>query len=108
MLVLARQIYEKHDFDFFVEILIESPRALIVLFGVFYQRTDAVESARAAAWYMELRTAMIAAGYPPYRETPQSSPHVFDDNPVTSEMMSSIKGALDPNRVIAPGRYGIR
>jgi 4-cresol dehydrogenase (hydroxylating) len=108
VLAIARPIYEKHDFDFFVEILIEGPRALILLFGLFYQRNDPVESQRASAWFTEIRSAMIDAGYPPYRETAQSSPNVFEDNPAVAALLSSIKGALDPNRVVAPGRYGIR
>ena len=51
---------------------------------------------------------MIRFGYPPYRETAQSSPHVFDDNPATHEFLSSLKRALDPKGIFAPGRYGIR
>ena len=104
----ARQIFRKHDFDFFVEIIVESPRAVLLLFGVFYEKADQAEAQRAADWYAEIRSAMIEAGYPPYRETAQSSPHVFDQNPVTRQFLSSIKNALDPNGILAPGRYGIK
>jgi len=104
----ARRIYAKHDFDVFVEILVESPRAVLLLLGVFYDRADPADAQRAADWYAEIRTAMVEAGYPPYRETTQSSPHVFDQNPVARKFLSSIKNALDPNGVLAPGRYGIK
>jgi 4-cresol dehydrogenase (hydroxylating) len=107
-LELARGLYAAHDFDVFVEILIESPRALILLFGVFYRRDDAGEASRASAWYTALRSAMIEAGYPPYRETAQSAPEVFDGNPAVAKLLSELKTALDPERTIAPGRYGIR
>lgn len=103
----ARRIFEKYDFDFFVEIVVESPRALLVLFGVFFDRSDSGEAQRASAWYAEIRAEMIAAGYPPYRETSQSSPQVFDGNPTTRGFLSSLKNAVDPNRILAPGRYGI-
>jgi len=103
----ARRIFRKHEFDFFVEVIVESPRALLVLFGVFYNKSDAAESKRASDWYSEIRREMIDAGYPAYRETAQSSPHVFDQNPVTRDLLSRIKEALDPNRILAPGRYGI-
>ncbi len=103
----ARAIFATHDFDFFVEIIVESPRSLIMLFGVFYDRTEPLEGERASRWYAEIRAEMIAAGYPPYRETAQSSSHVFDDNASTRRLLSSIKDALDPGRTIAPGRYGI-
>jgi 4-cresol dehydrogenase (hydroxylating) len=107
-LELARGLYAAHDFDVFVEILIESPRAVILLFGVFYRREDAGEAARASAWYTALRSAMIDAGYPPYRETAQSAPEVFDGNPAVARLLADIKAALDPQKTIAPGRYGIR
>ncbi|HTE90612.1 MAG TPA: hypothetical protein VK639_16750, partial [Terriglobales bacterium] len=103
----AKWIFRKYDFDFFVEIIIESPRALLLLFGVFYDKADPSETQRASDWYAEIRTEMIESGYPPYRETAQSSPHVFDNNPITKKFLLSIKDALDPHRTLAPGRYGI-
>ena len=103
----AKRIFQKHDFDVFVEIIVESPRAVLLLFGVFFDKADPADTQRASDWYTEIRTAMIEAGYPPYRETAQSSPHVFDQNPVTRKFLSSIKKALDPNGTLAPGRYGI-
>jgi 4-cresol dehydrogenase (hydroxylating) len=104
----AKRIFQKHDFDVFVEIIVESPRAVLLLFGVFFDKADPADTQRASDWYTEIRTAMIEAGYPPYRETAQSSPHVFDQNPVTRKFLSSIKNALDPNGTLAPGRYGIK
>ena len=103
----ARRIFAKHDFDFFVEVIVESPRCLLILFGVFYDKADPVDAQRASDWYAEIRKTMIESGYPPYRETAQSSAHVFDGNGTTRNLLSSIKGALDPNRTLAPGRYGI-
>jgi len=103
----ARRIFAKYDFDFFVEVIVESPRALLLLFGVFYDKADANETERATNWYAEIRAEMIASGYPPYRETAQSSPHVFVNNPTTRKFLKAIKGALDPERTLAPGRYGI-
>lgn len=103
----GRRVFATHDFDFFVEIIVESARSLIILFGVFYKRTNRIEAERASRWYAEIRAEMIAAGYPPYRETAQSSGHVLDDNVTTRTFLSSIKNALDPHRTLAPGRYGI-
>jgi 4-cresol dehydrogenase (hydroxylating) flavoprotein subunit len=107
VLAAARDIFERHGFDFFVEVIVESPRALLVLFGVFYERNDPADAARASAWYEALRKRMIDDGYPPYRETAQSFPHVFDANPVARDFLGSIKQAVDPDGLMAPGRYGI-
>ena len=106
-LAKAKRIFEKFEFDFFVELIVESPRALLLLFGVFYDKSDAGETQRASDWYANIRAEMVESGYPPYRETTQSSPHVFDENAATRSFLSSIKGAIDPNRILAPGRYGI-
>ena len=103
----AKRIFANYDFDFFVEVIIESPRALLLLFGVFYDKADAADAQRATDWYSQIRTEMIDSGYPPYRETAQSSPHVFDANPTTRKFLTSIIDAVDLDRTLAPGRYGI-
>jgi len=33
---------------------------------------------------------------------------LFDQSPVTGNLLAAIKNALDPTHTIAPGRYGIR
>jgi 4-cresol dehydrogenase (hydroxylating) flavoprotein subunit len=103
----AGRVFRKHDFDVFVEIIVESPRALIVLFGVFYDKADTDEVGRASNWYTEIRLLMIESGYPPYRETALSSPHAFEYNPTTRNFLATIKKAIDPVDTLAPGRYGI-
>ena len=49
ILKLGKEIFQKHGFDFFVEVIIESPRALIVLFGVFYNRENLEQTNQAQA-----------------------------------------------------------
>lgn len=106
-LSLTRQIFEKHQFDFFVEIIVESARSVIILVGVFYDRHDETDAARALAWYHESRAAYLQNGYPPYRASSMSMPGAMDDNPVARGLLASIKQALDPRNSLAPGRYGM-
>ncbi|NRF66484.1 FAD-binding oxidoreductase [Aquincola sp. S2] len=105
-LALTRPVFEKYEFDFFVEVIIESPRSVIVLVGVFYDRHDAADAERARSWYQQARETYIEHGYPPYRATSMSMPHAMDANPAARELLATIKRALDPGNVIAPGRYG--
>ena len=72
VLALTRRIFDKHEFDFFVEVIVESARSVIVLVGVFYERHDPADAARARAWYDEAREAYTEHGYPPYRATAMS------------------------------------
>lgn len=106
-LALTRPIFEQFEFDFFVEVIIESPRSVIVLVGVFYDRDDAADAQRASAWYEVARQTYQQHGYPPYRATAMSMPHALDDNPVSRDFLHQIKRAVDPGNVIAPGRYGM-
>lgn len=106
VLALTKRIFDKHEFDFFVEVIVESARSVIVLVGVFYERTDPADAARARAWYDEAREAYLEHGYPPYRATTMSMPAAMDGNPAAKAFLKSIKLAVDPQNLIAPGRYG--
>ncbi len=106
VLALTKRIFDKHEFDFFVEVIVESARSVIVLVGVFYQRDDPADAARASAWYHEARQAYVDGGYPPYRATTMSMPGALDANPAAKALLASIKHAVDPRNLIAPGRYG--
>jgi 4-cresol dehydrogenase (hydroxylating) flavoprotein subunit len=105
-LALTRRLFDKHEFDFFVEVIVESARSVIVLVGVFYDRQDPADAERARAWYHESRDAYVAHGYPPYRATSMSMPEVLDANPAAKAFLKAIKLAVDPGNLIAPGRYG--
>jgi len=106
-LAVTRQINEKHEFDFFVEVIVESARSVIVLVGVFYDRDNPAEAARALAWYHDARAAYLHDGYPPYRATSMSMPGAMDGNPVARDFLASIKAVVDPQNLLAPGRYGM-
>ncbi|RLQ20737.1 FAD-binding protein [Seongchinamella sediminis] len=103
---LARALFTEYDFDFFVEVIIESARSVFLLAGVFYDRNDPDEEARALAWYEAMRETFVAHGYPPYRATTMSQAQALDTNPVARDVLAKIKESIDPANVIAPGRYG--
>lgn len=106
VLALTKRIFDRHEFDFFVEVIVESARSVIVLVGVFYDRHDPSEADRARNWYEEARDAYVEQGYPPYRATTMSMPNMLDANPAARGFLARLKQAVDPGNVIAPGRYG--
>ncbi|HNU10172.1 MAG TPA: FAD-binding oxidoreductase [Rubrivivax sp.] len=106
-LALTRPIFERHEFDFFVEVIIESARTVIVLVGVFYERHDAADAERARRWYDDARETYRAHGYPPYRATSMSTAEALTGNPPLCDFLGTIKRALDPSGTLAPGRYGV-
>lgn len=107
VLELADPIFEEYQFDVFVELIVESPRTVIALFGVFYDPAVAEETARARSWYKALRQKMLEEGYSAYRETSTSTPLALDGNIALKEFLSEIKTAVDKNNILAPGRYGV-
>lgn len=104
---MSKAISAKYEFDYFLEVIIESPRAVIFLLGVFYDRNDDADAIRAKAWYAETRDTFLKNGYPAYRTTTMSMATSLENNVVTKKILESIKYAIDPDNVIAPGRYGI-
>jgi 4-cresol dehydrogenase (hydroxylating) len=54
--------------------------------------------------YHELQRRLTAAGYYPYRLGIQSM-NLLDSDPARADFLSTLKRALDPNNIIAPGRY---
>lgn len=107
ILKIANPIFEKHQYDVFIELIVESPRTVIALFGVFFDPSDIDDRNRAQAWYEELRSAASQAGYSPYRETSFSTEHALDGNQELAQFLGKIKKTLDPRGTLAPGRYGI-
>ncbi len=104
---LAKRIFDRHEFDMFVELIVEGPRSVIMLLGVFYERNDQADAARATAWYQETRQSFLDKGYPPYRTTTMSMPNSTASNPTFRDFMAAVKNAVDPQNIIAPGRYGM-
>jgi 4-cresol dehydrogenase (hydroxylating) len=105
-LTLAENIAQRHGFDFFLEVIVESARSVFFLLGVFFERNDKADQSRALAWYEETRRAFLTAGYPPYRETAISMLKAADGNEAHKEFLAALKLALDPRNILAPGRYG--
>lgn len=107
VLQTAKDIFKTYEFDFFVELIIESPRTVIVLFGVFFTPNIAEEKERAQNWYKCMRHEMTQLGYSAYRETSSSTTLTLDNNEKLRSFLAKIKAALDKNNILAPGRYGI-
>jgi 4-cresol dehydrogenase (hydroxylating) len=106
ILPAAKEIFARHGFDFFVELIFEGPRTIICLFGIFFDKTDTEEAKRAGLWYHDLRNLCLQFGYPPYRESVQSTTQALDLNPGMKNLIADLKSVLDSNNILAPGRYG--
>ena len=104
---IARRIYEKHGLDYTI-MNVCSSRFMRGLHVISFNRESADERARADRVYRELTDTFadrgIAVGRAP---TQYYDVHAAKLSPAFRDACEAIKRALDPNGIIAPGKYGI-
>ena len=105
---LGRKIYENNGLDYTV-MNVCGPRFTRGLHVISFNREDADETARAARTYEQLANAFFDRGVSVGRAPLDwHDYHLAKTMPAFREACRSIKSALDPNGILAPGRYGIR
>ena len=107
ILGLCRPLFERYEFDFYAALLTQNARSMIVLMAIFFVKENAEQAARASELYEALSRATSDAGYQPYRISVTGMSKLADMAPDFSTLTRCIKSALDPEHVLAPGKYGI-
>ncbi|MYN03953.1 FAD-binding protein [Pseudoduganella sp. DS3] len=105
---LVQTLFAAHRFDLFATYSMINERALGGVLTVCFDREDAGETERAHACYDAAFQRLLAEGYIPYRVPPQSVAALDDGLDSYWQTVARIKAALDPQRIIAPGRYAPR
>lgn len=82
-------------------------RAVESVINLYFDRRDAEQTARAQDAAARLEQRFIDRGWYPYRVGIQSMHRVVDASDPYWRTMGEIKKALDPNGIIAPGRYSL-
>ena len=103
---LSRRILAEHGFEYITEYVCAA-RASRALHIITFNREDPDESKRAAACYRELLRRYAEAGYPISRAPVDFQEEAMARLEGLPRVCSDIKRSLDPNGVIAPGKYGI-
>ena len=101
---LAAEVLLSYGFEPQISLSLATERTSICVITISYDRAVAGEDDRALACYQSLTAALLARGYPPYRLN-VASMHFFEEDPAYAEAIRSLKAALDPNGILAPGRY---
>lgn len=108
VLDLCAPEFEREGFDFYVALLIQNPRSMIVLTAIFFDMESAAQTERAESLYARLSGLVAAAGYQQYRVGTGGMGWLRDKNPEFLDFLDGVKDAVDPQGLIAPGKYGIR
>jgi 4-cresol dehydrogenase (hydroxylating) len=82
-----------------------SPRYYASTIPLLFDRTNPDAERRARTCFDELYEKGLALGFVPYRLGSQSMPALERNGASVGPVVKAIKCALDPNQVLAPGRY---
>jgi 4-cresol dehydrogenase (hydroxylating) len=104
---LCRPLFREHGFDFSVSVIVVNPRSAVLLMEIFYDKADPTETARARLLYEDLCELTLRAGYQQSRTNVANMHRLLEPVPSYQRLLDSIKRAVDPCGLFAPGRYGI-
>ena len=101
---LATDLLLQHGFEPQMSISLATERTLICVITISYDREVPGEDERALECYRALGRELMARGYPPYR-LGISAMDWLDGQTPFDRAVRTIKRALDPSGILAPGRY---
>lgn len=101
---LAEDILLAYGFEPLISLTLTTDRAVTCVVSISYDRALEGEDERAMECYRELLDRMTAAGFYSYRLGIQAR-QLLDPTTPYGRLLASIKNALDPNHILAPGRY---
>ncbi len=104
MSALAEQILLDYGFEPMISLTLTTDRAVTCVVSISYDREIPGEDQRAMQCYRELLDRMTAEGYYSYRLGIQAK-QLFDPATPSGRLLATLKDALDPNHILAPGRY---
>ncbi|HZX25768.1 MAG TPA: FAD-binding oxidoreductase [Telluria sp.] len=102
---LAQPVFARYGFDLFATFSMINERTLGGVLTIAFDRDDAAETARAQTCYASLFEQCMTAGYIPYRAGLQSMGALDPAYDSYWQTVRKIKDALDPDGILAPGRY---
>jgi 4-cresol dehydrogenase (hydroxylating) len=104
MTALAEDVLLAYGFEPMISLTLTTDRAVTCVVSICYDREVAGEDERAMECYGELLDRMAKAGFYSYRLGIQAK-QLLDPTTSYGKLLASLKNALDPNHILAPGRY---
>lgn len=96
----------KYGFDAPATFTFVNERSLVGIFNISFDKTVPGEGDAALKCYDECMGLLLAAGYPPYRVSPRGMGTIWDETTPFCRVVQGLKDQLDPQGILAPGRYG--
>lgn len=103
----CERLFEKFNFDFYMTIMIFNARSVCPLMVILYDRLDKAECDRAEQLYSAILDLSHQRGYQHFRAGINGWKKLYQRCPELKTFNQKLKTALDPEDILAPGRYGI-
>ena len=104
MTTICEDILLSHGFEPMISLTMTTERAVTCVVSISYDREVPGEDRRALVCYRQLLDRMTEAGFYSYRLGIQAE-QLFGTDTTYGRLLATLKDALDPNHVVAPGRY---
>ncbi len=100
--------FNSYNFEPNIGLSFTSGRSIHVFIAIMYDRDVAGEDQRAMECHDKMLQVLIQEGYIPYRLGIQSMNSLPPSQDDYGKLISTLKRGLDPNNILAPGRYDFR
>jgi len=102
------EVLARHGFDPLLAVTSRSPRVLSATIPLLFDPAQADEVARARRCYRDLVDTGLRMGWPPYRLGVDYMDQIaVGEESGSAALVRGLKSLLDPNGVMAPGRYTV-
>lgn len=103
---MIEAIIIKYGFEPAISMQCTSERSVHLIASIAWDREVPGEDEKAEQCYDELHIALHSQGYYFYRETTHAmASKIVDQDNTLDDFLKSLKRAVDPNNILAPGRY---
>jgi 4-cresol dehydrogenase (hydroxylating) len=106
LLEISRAIFAKHSFEMPVTLTLINEKKMTAVYNISFDKSNPEEVTRARRAYHELSSTLLSFGYSPYRLGILSDASAALGE-TKKDFLQCLKRALDPQNILAPGRYGI-
>ena len=104
LVALASGTLLEYGFEPAISLTMVTERSLACVISITYDRHVEGDDEKASACYRELVRRLAASGFYSYRLTSQSA-SAMAASPGYDWALRTLKAGLDPNQILAPGRY---
>lgn len=102
-----RRLGQRHGHRLYVTVNIETPSSLVAVINLLFRRSDAEQVERAHRCADEMLTFIHDSGLEVYRARADMMGKIVARDPAYWGLVRELKRVLDPDNIIAPGRYNL-